>query len=138
MQDGQTSIGGSTSITRTVWWQVAIIERTVPSREMERATRTPRPTRRGRPTPGAEPSTSETATIVEPRPRPADGPENPRWPEVLAERGTILDDGAMGTMLFAAGLQFGDPPEAWNVAHPEVVRRIHRGYPDARSRLTVV
>ena len=43
----------------------------------------------------------------------------------------------MGTMLFAAGLQFGDPPETWNVAHPEVVRRIHRGYLDAGSRIVM-
>jgi 5-methyltetrahydrofolate--homocysteine methyltransferase len=66
-----------------------------------------------------------------------DGPENRRWREVLAEGGPILADGAMGTMLFAAGLQFGDPPEAWNVAHPDVVRRIHRGYLDAGSRIVM-
>jgi methionine synthase I (cobalamin-dependent) len=27
----------------------------------------------------------------------------------------IMVDGAMGTMLMAAGLMFGDPPEMWNV-----------------------
>jgi 5-methyltetrahydrofolate--homocysteine methyltransferase len=43
----------------------------------------------------------------------------------------------MGTMLFSAGLQFGDPPEAWNVSHPEVVRRIHRGYLEAGSRIVM-
>ena len=43
----------------------------------------------------------------------------------------------MGTMLFAAGLQFGDPPEAWNVSQPEVVRRIQRGYLDAGSRIVM-
>ena len=43
----------------------------------------------------------------------------------------------MGTMLFASGLQFGDPPEAWNVSHPEVVRRIHRGYLEAGSRIVM-
>lgn len=47
----------------------------------------------------------------------------------------VLADGAMGTMLFAAGLQFGDPPEAWNLSHPDVVRRIHRSYLDAGSRI---
>jgi 5-methyltetrahydrofolate--homocysteine methyltransferase len=41
----------------------------------------------------------------------------------------------MGTMLFAAGLQFGDPPEAWNLSHPDVVRRIHRSYLDAGSQV---
>ena len=41
----------------------------------------------------------------------------------------------MGTMLFAAGLQFGDPPEVWNLSHPDVVRRIQRGYLEAGSRI---
>ena len=81
--------------------------------------------------------------------RPADGgeaptsidlepsPANAKWRALLAEGGPILADGAMGTMLFASGLQFGDPPEAWNVSHPEVVRRIHRGYLDAGSRIVM-
>lgn len=43
----------------------------------------------------------------------------------------------MGTMLFAAGLQFGDPPEVWNLSQPEVVRRIHRGYLEAGSRIVM-
>jgi 5-methyltetrahydrofolate--homocysteine methyltransferase len=99
---------------------------------MERATRPARPTRRGtRPT-GATPAPAQPI-----RPRAADGPENRRWRELLAEGGPILADGAMGTMLFAAGLQFGDPPETWNVAHPDVVRRIHRGYLDAGSRIVM-
>src|SRR6185369_12892894 len=66
------------------------------------------------------------------------GPANAKWRALLAEgdgAGPILADGAMGTMLFANGLQFGDPPEAWNIAHPDVVRRIHRGYVDAGSRI---
>jgi 5-methyltetrahydrofolate--homocysteine methyltransferase len=58
-----------------------------------------------------------------------------RWLDLLAEPGVILADGAMGTMLFEAGLQFGDPPEAWNVEHPERVRAIHRAYLDAGSRV---
>jgi 5-methyltetrahydrofolate--homocysteine methyltransferase len=41
----------------------------------------------------------------------------------------------MGTMLFQAGLEFGDPPEAWNVLHPDRVRLIHRGYLEAGARL---
>jgi 5-methyltetrahydrofolate--homocysteine methyltransferase len=57
-----------------------------------------------------------------------------RWRRVVSE-GPVLADGAMGTMLFAAGLQFGDPPEAWNVSHPDVVRRIHRAYLAAGSRI---
>jgi methionine synthase I (cobalamin-dependent) len=58
-----------------------------------------------------------------------------RWQALLDEGGPILADGAMGTMLFAAGLQFGDPPEVWNFDRPDVVRRIHRGYLDAGSRI---
>ena len=67
----------------------------------------------------------------------APGPANARWRALLAEGGPILADGAMGTMLFASGLQFGDPPEAWNVSNSEVVRRIHRGYLDAGSRIVM-
>jgi hypothetical protein len=84
-----------------------------------------------------DPADAGPATLVSAGPRPAEGPENRRWRELLAEGGPILADGAMGTMLFAAGLQFGDPPETWNVAHPEVVRRIHRGYLDAGSRIVM-
>ena len=43
----------------------------------------------------------------------------------------------MGTMLFSAGLQFGDPPEVWNLAHPDVIRRIQRGYLEAGSRIVL-
>jgi 5-methyltetrahydrofolate--homocysteine methyltransferase len=57
------------------------------------------------------------------------------WQSLLSESGPILADGAMGTMLFSAGLQFGDPPEVWNLTQPEVVRRIHRGYLDAGARI---
>ena len=57
------------------------------------------------------------------------------WDDLLAEPGTILADGAMGTMLFEAGLQFGDPPEVWNLTQPDLVRRIHRGYLDAGARI---
>jgi 5-methyltetrahydrofolate--homocysteine methyltransferase len=52
-----------------------------------------------------------------------------------ADGGLVMADGAMGTNLFAEGLTFGDPPEVWNLAHPEIVRRIHRGYLDAGSRI---
>jgi len=58
-----------------------------------------------------------------------------RWHTLLDSGQPVLADGAMGTMLFAEGLQFGDPPEVWNLTHPEVVRRIHRGYLDAGSQI---
>ncbi|MGH7407920.1 MAG: homocysteine S-methyltransferase family protein, partial [Candidatus Methylomirabilales bacterium] len=50
------------------------------------------------------------------------------------KRGEVLVfDGAMGTMLFTAGLTDGACPELWNATHPDVVREIHRGYFDAGS-----
>lgn len=54
---------------------------------------------------------------------------------LLDSSSIVMADGAMGTMLFEAGLKFGDPPEVWNVAHPELVRSVHRGYIDAGSKL---
>ena len=44
-------------------------------------------------------------------------------------------DGAMGTMLMAAGLVSGAPPEEWNITHPDLVRSVHRDYIQAGSRL---
>ena len=64
-----------------------------------------------------------------------DGVASQQFRDLLTEPGPHLADGAMGTMLFANGLQFGDPPEVWNLTQPEVVRRIHRGYLDAGSRI---
>ena len=63
------------------------------------------------------------------------GVASQRFRDLLAEPGPIMADGAMGTMLFANGLQFGDPPEVWNLTQPDVVRRVHRGYLDAGSRI---
>ena len=65
------------------------------------------------------------------------GTSSARFRALLEEDGPILADGAMGTMLFANGLQFGDPPETWNLAHPDVVRRIQRGYLEAGSRIVL-
>jgi 5-methyltetrahydrofolate--homocysteine methyltransferase len=45
----------------------------------------------------------------------------------------LVFDGAMGTMLFEAGLVDGACPELWNEIHPDVVRSIHKGYFDAGS-----
>ncbi|MEJ7748068.1 MAG: homocysteine S-methyltransferase family protein [Candidatus Limnocylindrales bacterium] len=63
------------------------------------------------------------------------GAASARFRALLAAGDPIMADGAMGTMLFAAGLQFGDPPEVWNLTQPEVVRRIQRAYLDAGSRI---
>lgn len=54
---------------------------------------------------------------------------------LLAAEKCLLLDGAMGTMLMAAGLESGDAPELWNVEHPERVRAVHRAYIEAGSRL---
>ena len=58
-----------------------------------------------------------------------------RWNAVVHAGTPALADGAMGTMLFSSGLQFGDPPEVWNVTQPYVIRRIHRDYLNAGSRI---
>ena len=58
-----------------------------------------------------------------------------RLRDMLEEYGTLLTDGAMGTMLFEAGLEFGDPPELWNVEHPEVVNSIQSAYAHSGSHL---
>lgn len=52
----------------------------------------------------------------------------------LASEVLVLD-GAMGTMLFAAGLASGDCPELWNDARPDVLQGIHRAYFAAGSDL---
>ena len=62
-------------------------------------------------------------------------PDGARWHALLASAGPILADGAMGTMLFEAGLMSGDSPERWNVERPDVIRGIHRAYRDAGSRI---
>jgi 5-methyltetrahydrofolate--homocysteine methyltransferase len=45
----------------------------------------------------------------------------------------LVFDGAMGTMLFEAGLKDGACPELWNETHPDVIRKIHEAYFDAGS-----
>ena len=55
--------------------------------------------------------------------------------EWISKGNPILLDGAMGTMLMAAGLESGDPPEEWNVLHPDRVRGIYRSYIQAGSQI---
>lgn len=57
------------------------------------------------------------------------------WQELVGNGATVLADGAMGTMLMQNGLEFGDPPEVWNLEHPEIIRRVQRGYLDAGSQI---
>ena len=54
---------------------------------------------------------------------------------LLQEGKPILLDGAMGTMLMEAGLESSDSPEEWSALHPDAVRRIHREYIQAGSRI---
>ena len=51
------------------------------------------------------------------------------------ENEIILLDGAMGTMLQAAGLPMGQAPEVWNLTAPDVVADIQRRYVEAGSRV---
>ena len=58
-----------------------------------------------------------------------------RLTDLLANSSTIIADGAMGTMLFNAGLESGAPPESWNVDYPDSVRAIQRAYLQAGSQI---
>jgi 5-methyltetrahydrofolate--homocysteine methyltransferase len=51
----------------------------------------------------------------------------------LIRRRLVLFDGAMGTMLFAAGLADGESPEPWNWERPEIVNSVYRAYYEAGS-----
>ncbi len=44
-------------------------------------------------------------------------------------------DGGMGTLLQVRGLQAGEPPERWNLTHPDVITDIQRQYFDAGSNV---
>jgi 5-methyltetrahydrofolate--homocysteine methyltransferase len=51
--------------------------------------------------------------------------------ELLGDSRPVLSDGAIGTMLQAAGLMPGASPEIWNVEHEDRLRVIHTAYADA-------
>jgi methionine synthase I (cobalamin-dependent) len=51
----------------------------------------------------------------------------------LASPHLLLLDGGLGTLLMAAGLPAGTPPELWNVDNPDAVRDAHRAYVEAGS-----
>ena len=50
--------------------------------------------------------------------------------DLLAKK-TLFFDGAMGTMLQAAGLKPGELPELWNFTHADEVEKIHTAYLNA-------
>lgn len=53
--------------------------------------------------------------------------------QLLDSKPFLLADGAVGTNLFAVGLQSGDAPELWNIDAPEKIHNLHRGFVDAGS-----
>ena len=59
-------------------------------------------------------------------------PRGQEFLERLKEE-VLVFDGAMGTMLFEAGLADGACPELWNDTRPDVIRNIHQAYFNAGS-----
>lgn len=57
----------------------------------------------------------------------------PEQPNPEATTGPQLLDGAWGTELLARGLAPGQCAEAWNLTHPEVVRKVGEAYVEAGS-----
>jgi 5-methyltetrahydrofolate--homocysteine methyltransferase len=53
----------------------------------------------------------------------------------LEEARPLLLDGGLGTQLIAAGLEAGQPPEAWVLEHPERLLAVHRAYVEAGAEL---
>jgi 5-methyltetrahydrofolate--homocysteine methyltransferase len=51
--------------------------------------------------------------------------------KTLLDQKILVGDGAMGTMLQAAGLTAGHCPEEWNVSHSEEIAKIQKAYIDA-------
>ncbi len=59
----------------------------------------------------------------------------PTIQSLLSQRDYIVTDGAMGTVLFASGLEHGDPPELWNINFPERVAAVHKAYIEAGAQI---
>jgi methionine synthase I (cobalamin-dependent) len=60
-----------------------------------------------------------------------------KWQALVQEAAVLLADGAMGTMLQAAGLPAGESPVVWNSEYPDRVRAVHRAYLDAGARILI-
>ncbi|MDQ0396172.1 betaine--homocysteine S-methyltransferase [Labrys monachus] len=54
-----------------------------------------------------------------------------RLTDLLAQKPVLLADGATGTNLFEMGLMSGDPPEIWNIEHPDRILALHQSFVDA-------
>ena len=50
---------------------------------------------------------------------------------LLAEKGTLLADGATGSNLFSMGLQTGDSPELWNDIYPDRIATQYQSFIDS-------
>jgi len=57
--------------------------------------------------------------------------------DLIAERGFLVIDGAMGTELFSRGLPAGEAPERWNLDEPGRVQDVHRAYIEAGSDIVL-
>lgn len=57
------------------------------------------------------------------------------WDELLRHNDFVIADGAMGTMLVAAGLGDGVASEAWNLDEPDKVKAVYRAYVEAGSHI---
>lgn len=57
------------------------------------------------------------------------------WQNLINQPGSIIADGAMGTMLQQAGLKPGELPTMWNVEHPDRVRAVHGAYLAAGAQI---
>ncbi len=55
--------------------------------------------------------------------------------EYLNAGNILIADGATGTMLQAAGLPPGTPPDLWNVENPAAIRGVYRAYLDAGAQV---
>jgi methionine synthase I (cobalamin-dependent) len=55
--------------------------------------------------------------------------------ENLISAGPVVTDGAWGTLFLDAGLEPGEPADAWNLLHPDRVEAVARSYVEAGSRI---
>lgn len=58
-----------------------------------------------------------------------------RFQKTVAAHDFLLLDGAMGTLLFALGLEAGAAPELWNVDFPERIQEVHGRYIAAGAQI---
>lgn len=57
--------------------------------------------------------------------------------ELLEEKRILIADGAMGTLLQAAGLPAGMAPEEWNILEPAEIEAMHRAYLEAGAQIVL-